>query len=206
MGCSPACVWLYDMSCPCQGAVKLATLARRRMNELLRVKYQWPASTTQTVSRTDHNTINRRTPTLRRTRGCPKLALSHLLRLNTGKMRYKLATQVFSRSVATGIKYYSSRWVPGLQNVKATVDFPLKMNDWFEALNWNHPKEGLRLGGKDLRVLASSLHWLNTWKRELVSGKISRESFLTESTDEGSRVTILSATELSKFVVLSSMC
>ncbi|EEC19815.1 hypothetical protein IscW_ISCW013927, partial [Ixodes scapularis] len=57
------------------------------------------------------------------------------------------------------------------------------------------------LGGKDLRVLASSLHWLNTWERELVSGRISRESFLTESTAEGLRVTILSAIELSKYLL-----
>lgn len=59
----------------------------------------------------------------------------------------------------------------------------------------------MRLGGKDLRVLASSLHWLNTWEKELISGKISRESFLTTSTAEGLRVTILSAIELSKYLL-----
>lgn len=74
-------------------------------------------------------------------------------------MRVKLATQAFSRSVAKGLKYYSSRGVPGLENVKAAVDFTLKINDLFDALNRNHAKEGPRLGGKDFRVLASFLHY-----------------------------------------------
>lgn len=108
---------------------------------------------------------------------------------------------MFSRSVAKGLEYYSSRGASGLQDVKATVDFTLRMNDLFDALNRSHPKEGLRQGGKDLRVLASSLHWLNTWERELVSGTISREDFLTESTAEGLRVTILSAIQLSKYLL-----
>ncbi|KAH8025728.1 hypothetical protein HPB51_010969 [Rhipicephalus microplus] len=134
-------------------------------------------------------------------RGCPKLTFSHMNPSSTEKMRVKLATQVFSRSVAKGLEYYSSRGASGLQDVKATVDFTLKMNDLFDALNRSHPKEELRQSSKDLRVLASSLHWLNTWERELVSGTISREDFLTESTAEGLRVTILSAIQLSKYLL-----
>lgn len=52
-----------------------------------------------------------------------------------------------------------------------------------------------------MRVLASSLHWLNKWEMEVVSGKISRATFLTEQTPEGLRVTILSALELPRFLL-----
>ncbi|KAG0443677.1 hypothetical protein HPB47_014648, partial [Ixodes persulcatus] len=71
----------------------------------------------------------------------------------------------------------------------------------FDTLNRNHPKEGVKVGSKDLRVLASSLHWLNKWEMEVVSGKISRECCLTEQTAEGLRATILSALELSRFLL-----
>lgn len=94
-------------------------------------------------------------------RGCPELTWSHLNPSNTEKMKVKLATQVFSRSVAKGPEYYSTRGVSGLEDVRATVDFTVRMNDLFDALNRGHPKEGTRLKCKDVRVLASSSNWLN---------------------------------------------
>ncbi|KAH9366716.1 hypothetical protein HPB48_012043 [Haemaphysalis longicornis] len=69
-------------------------------------------------------------------------------------MRVKLATQIFSRSVADGLEFYSARGTDGLQNVKGTVRFTKKFNDLFGALNRYHPKEGITNG----RVLASFPH------------------------------------------------
>lgn len=136
-------------------------------------------------------------------RVCPKITFAHINPTNTEKMRVKLATQIFSRSVADGLEFYSVRVKDGLQNVKGTVQFTKKFNDLFDALNRNHPKEGIASGSKDLRVLASFLHWLNKWEKEVASGKVARTSFLTEQTAEGLRVTVLSALELSRYLLKS---
>ncbi|KAH9384312.1 hypothetical protein HPB48_026305 [Haemaphysalis longicornis] len=53
-------------------------------------------------------------------RGCAKLTFSHMNLSNTEKLRVKLATQVFSRSVAKGLEYYSSGGVSGLQDARCT--------------------------------------------------------------------------------------
>lgn len=41
------------------------------------------------------------------------------------------------------------------------------------------------------------------WEKEAASGKIARASFLTEQTAEGLRVTVLSALELSRYLLKS---
>lgn len=134
-------------------------------------------------------------------RVCPKITFSHINPSNTEKMRVKLATQLFSRSVAKGLEFYSRRKTEGLQDVKATMDFTLRFNDLFDALNRNNPKEGISFGSKDLRVLASSLHWLNNWEKEVVCGKTLRSSLLTCQTAEGLRVTILSTLEITRYLL-----
>lgn len=132
---------------------------------------------------------------------CPKLTYAHVNPTNTLKMRVKLATQVFSRSVAKGLEFYSSRAVPGLHDVTATVDFTQRMNSLFDALNRQVPKEGLKRGCKDFSVLESSLKWLNEWEQMVVDGKIPNTSFLTQSTADGFRVTIMSALGLSNYLL-----
>lgn len=134
-------------------------------------------------------------------RVCHKLSSAHVNPSNTEKMRVRLATQLFSRSVANGLQFFSKRGTSGLQNVAGTVEFTIKFNDLFDALNRNNPKEGITVGSRDLRVLASFLHWLNKWEREVMAGKISRENFLTQQTAAGLRVTILSALELTRYLL-----
>ncbi|KAH9377962.1 hypothetical protein HPB48_015074 [Haemaphysalis longicornis] len=136
-------------------------------------------------------------------RVCFKITFAHINPTNTENMRVKLATQTFSRNVADGLEFFSARGTDDLQNVKGTVLFTKKFNDLFDALNRNHPKEGITNGSKDLRVLASFLHWLNTWEKEAASGKIARASFLTDQTAEGLRVTVLSTLELSRYLLKS---
>lgn len=134
-------------------------------------------------------------------RACPKLTFSHINPSNTEKMRVKLATQLLSRSVASGLAFYSKRGVSGLENVKGTIEFTLRVNDVFDALNRSHPTESVRLGSKDLRISASALHWLNSWESEVRSSKISADCFLTESTAEGLRVFLLSAIQLMRYLL-----
>lgn len=49
---------------------------------------------------------------------CPKLSFPHLNPSNTEKKRVKLATQLFSMSVAKGLDFYCDIGTPGLENVK----------------------------------------------------------------------------------------
>ncbi|KAH9371887.1 hypothetical protein HPB48_019331 [Haemaphysalis longicornis] len=116
-------------------------------------------------------------------------------------MRVMLATQVFSHSVAKGLEFYSSRAVPGLHDVTATVDFTQRMNSLFDALNRQVPKEGLKRGCKDFSVLESSLKWLNEREQMVVDGKIPNTSYLTQSTADGFRVTIMSALGFSNYLL-----
>lgn len=75
------------------------------------------------------------------------------------------------------------------------------MNSLFDALNRQVPKEGLKRGCKDFSVLESSLKWLNEWEQMVVDGKIPNTSFLTQSTADGFRVTIMSALGLSNYLL-----
>lgn len=134
-------------------------------------------------------------------RVCPKITFSHVNPSPTERMRVKLATQLFSHSVAKGLEFYSKRGTKGLENVKGTVAFSLRFNELFDALNRRIAKEGIRLGSKELRVLASSLHWLNKWEKEVTTGAIPPSNFLTTQTAEGLRVTILSTLELCRYLL-----
>lgn len=134
-------------------------------------------------------------------RVCPKLSFSHLNPTTTEKMRVKLATQLFSRSVTDGLEYYSKRGILGLENVKGTVKFTLMFNDLFDALNRSFPAEGIKAGSRDIEILHAFLRRLDTWEREVYSGKIQKNAFLTESTSEGLRVTVQSTLALTTYLL-----
>lgn len=66
---------------------------------------------------------------------CPKITHRHIYPSNMDKMRVKLATQIFSRSMAGGLEYYHGRNVTSLWNCAGTIEFTLRLNDLFDALN-----------------------------------------------------------------------
>ncbi|KAH9372239.1 hypothetical protein HPB48_003446 [Haemaphysalis longicornis] len=72
------------------------------------------------------------------------------------KMRVKLATQIFSESVAKGLQFYAKRGAPRLYDVEPTVQFTSLMNNLFDALNRRFPAEGVRLGGE---AKSSKMHY-----------------------------------------------
>ncbi|KAH8040670.1 hypothetical protein HPB51_011985 [Rhipicephalus microplus] len=117
------------------------------------------------------------------------------------RMRVKLATQIFSNSVAKGILFYAKRGASRLTNVEPTVEFTLFLNDLFDALNRRFPAEGLKLEGRDFCVLESASAWLDSWEQQVVSGEIHKDLFLTQSTAEGLRVTLKSVRELSIYLL-----
>ncbi|KAH7950304.1 hypothetical protein HPB49_022122 [Dermacentor silvarum] len=129
-------------------------------------------------------------------RVCPKITHSHIYPSTGEKMRVKLATQVFSRSMASGIKFYRDQGVRKLGNSETTEEFTLFLNDLFDALNRRFPAEGITTQSSDLGVVSRGIQWLDSWEKELQCGLITKDMFLTESTSEGLRVTLKSTREL----------
>lgn len=134
-------------------------------------------------------------------RVCLKITYNHVNLSKMLKMRVKLATQIFSNSVAKGIMFYAQKGAPRLTNAEPTVQFTVFLNDLFDALNRRFPAEGLKLGCKDFSVLEAASVWLDSWETEVVKGEISKDVFLTQSTAEGLRVTIKSVRELSVYLL-----
>nr|CAD7608127.1 unnamed protein product [Timema genevievae] len=61
--------------------------------------------------------------------------------------------------------------------------------------------EGLKIDVSDFKVLAGSLYWLNEWETRVHEGKIRKEQFLTKVTADGLRATILSAMQLTTYLL-----
>ncbi|KAH8010040.1 hypothetical protein HPB51_024390 [Rhipicephalus microplus] len=66
-------------------------------------------------------------------------------------MSVRLATQVFSRSTAVGIKLYREAKVPGIENSEGTETFTRMVNDLFDALNIKLPLRGVRRHSKEIQ-------------------------------------------------------
>lgn len=84
----------------------------------------------------------------------------------------------------------------GLEHIQGTVKFTMRFNDLFDALNRRFPTQGTRRDSKDFEVLKSFLTWLDSWETQVAAGRIPKERFLTVSTAEGLRVTVMSTIEL----------
>ncbi|KAH9374391.1 hypothetical protein HPB48_004023 [Haemaphysalis longicornis] len=111
-------------------------------------------------------------------------------------MPVKLATQVFSRCMAEGIQFYREQGLHSFVGSEKTQEFTLFLNDLFDALNRRFPAEEIPRNSRDLTILKNGLHWLDSWERELESGAITKDQFLTKNTCEGLRVTLQSTIDL----------
>lgn len=134
-------------------------------------------------------------------KACPKTTHAHIYPSTCEKMRVKLATQVFSRSMASGIQFYRGRGVHSLVNSEGTEEFTLILNDLFDAMNRRFPDEGIVKRSPDLAILKRGVEWLDNWEKELESGAIIKDMFLTKTTSEGLRVTLRSTRELSELLL-----
>lgn len=127
--------------------------------------------------------------------------------------------QVFSNSVAKGLEFYKLS-DSSLQFADATIKFTKRLNDLFDSLNRRCPNEGIKINSNDIqvstfakisfydlydsyhfKVLQDNLKWLNEWESLLVNGKIKECQFLTSSTAEGLRVTILSTIHICQYLL-----
>lgn len=58
-------------------------------------------------------------------------------------MNVRLATQLFSRSVAIGPKLYREQRKPGFEDGEGTEKFMMQVSELFDALNAKHPAAGI---------------------------------------------------------------
>lgn len=124
-------------------------------------------------------------------RRCPKISDDHIdIATNSlTKMRVSYAVQVLSQSMANGLRFYRA-YEDRLKNSESTAKFCEVFNNLFDALNRTSVNTGLHLGCDDLKVLQSTLKWLDEWERRVENKEISSQHFLTDSTANGLRMTI----------------
>ncbi|XP_036146648.1 uncharacterized protein LOC118646884 [Monomorium pharaonis] len=134
-------------------------------------------------------------------RACPKITLRHVVLDNTSKMRVRLATQIFSNSVADGLAFYLSHGCEGLSGCEETISFCKRMNDMFDAMNRKSPNQGLTPHCKDFKILEDTLRWLDEWELAVSKTDITAEEFLTVETSKGLRISLRSTMDLCKYLI-----
>ncbi|XP_046595750.1 uncharacterized protein LOC107223825 isoform X2 [Neodiprion lecontei] len=135
-----------------------------------------------------------------RARVCPEITQNHVKLDSTLRMCDCLATQVFSNSVANGLKFYLDRNCDSLIGCEETIAFCKRMNDMFDALKCNAANQGLTPDSANLKVLDDCLKWLNTWEFAQFNGEITADEFLNTETAHGLRVSLTSTIELCKYL------
>uniref|UniRef100_A0A0C9RM27 T_2 protein n=1 Tax=Fopius arisanus TaxID=64838 RepID=A0A0C9RM27_9HYME len=83
---------------------------------------------------------------------CKKLKKEHIELNNSSKMRVRLAAQVFSKSVASGLHLF--RHNPELKDSEETEKFCLWVNDMFDALNVKEELNGVQKHDVHYNVVA----------------------------------------------------
>lgn len=61
-------------------------------------------------------------------------------------------SQLFSRSVALGLRFYREQREPGFEDTEGTERFTALMNELFDVLNAKIPVEGIRKGSPKIEV------------------------------------------------------
>ncbi|XP_063934406.1 uncharacterized protein LOC135146177 [Zophobas morio] len=135
-------------------------------------------------------------------RVCKKLSYDHINPTNFLKMRVKLATQIFSNSVADGLTIYKERNPSVIDdNVKPTIQFTKFMNSLFDVLNRKCYLDGIYNDSKDFDILQKGLQFLDEWEDLKVKGYITEREGLTSNTLEGLRVSIQSTIDLTTLLL-----
>lgn len=74
---------------------------------------------------------------------CPKLMLTHLHSNSFKRMNARLAFQIFSNSVANGIKFCQEMGTKGFEESEHTENFNKDLNDKADAMNSKVPLKSL---------------------------------------------------------------
>ncbi|XP_008178271.1 uncharacterized protein LOC103307771 [Acyrthosiphon pisum] len=132
---------------------------------------------------------------------CPSITKSHVYLNSFLKMKVKLATQIFSESVATALEYYKLKNYPEFQNSSETTNFCRKINCLFDSLNNLNPYHGLSVDSEGWKNIKSSINWLDDWEMALKEGEITEEEFLPPNTSQGLRITMSSMLDMSLYLI-----
>ncbi|KAH6924567.1 hypothetical protein HPB50_019605 [Hyalomma asiaticum] len=125
----------------------------------------------------------------------PKLTEYHIKPQKLQAMNVRLATQLFSRSVAIGFKVYRELNVPGFDDTAGTEKVTSLLNDLFDILNAKIPQAGIRKGSPKIKFLEEFLDMLNqTEARKDV------KLIASNQTVESLRVTLMSVLCIIEFL------
>ncbi|KAH6935627.1 hypothetical protein HPB50_007090 [Hyalomma asiaticum] len=125
----------------------------------------------------------------------PKLTEYHIKPQKLQAMNVRLATQLFSRSVAIGFKVYRELNVPGFDDTAGTEKVTSLLNDLFDILNAKIPQAGIRKGSPKIKFLEEFLDMLNqTEARKDV------KLIASNQTVESLRVTLMSVLSIIEFL------
>lgn len=125
----------------------------------------------------------------------PKLTEYHIKPQKLQAMNVRLAAQLFSRSVAIGLKIYRQLNVPGFDDTAGTEKVTSLLNDLFDILNAKIPQAGIRKGSPKIKFLEEFLDMLNqTEARKNV------KLIASNQTVESLRVTLMSVLSIIEFL------
>ncbi|KAH9364935.1 hypothetical protein HPB48_017970 [Haemaphysalis longicornis] len=124
----------------------------------------------------------------------PKLTASHVSPGKLEKMNVRLATQLFSRSVALGLRFYREQREPGFEDTEGTERFTALINELFDVLNAKIPVEGIRKGSPKIEVIRTFLCLLNTTEEDSI--RLKTKLFASQMTTESLRVTLMSVLDI----------
>ncbi|XP_049276172.1 LOW QUALITY PROTEIN: uncharacterized protein LOC125760320 [Rhipicephalus sanguineus] len=156
------------------------------------------------------------------TRVVPKLTKAHVAPDNLQKMSVRLATQLFSRGTAIGIRIYREAGTEGLRGSEGTEVFTRLLNDLFDALNIKLPERGIKRHSKEIQASSGSssyvlmlivcgyftsfiqvikdfLEMLNSTEKNSVEQGL--KLFASQQTTQSLRVTLMSTLEVIEFLL-----
>lgn len=136
-------------------------------------------------------------------RAVPKLTTNHVEPNNLQRMNVRLAVQLFSNSVADGMRFYQEQGKLALNTCDATISFVRRLNRLFDILNAKLPVCGLRIDSDNMTFLEECLQWLDAWETHIRRPDVNCKKFLSPSTSAGLRVTLHSTIDLSKILLQS---
>ncbi|KAH9379295.1 hypothetical protein HPB48_006995 [Haemaphysalis longicornis] len=125
----------------------------------------------------------------------PKLTEYHVKPQRLQTMNVRLATQLFSRSVAIGLKVYRQLKVPGFADSTGTEQFTLLINYLFDILNTKVPPAGIRKGSPKIQFLKDFLEMMNRTEPNR-----NVKLFASAQTVESIRVTLMSVLSIIDFL------
>ncbi|KAF0750453.1 Uncharacterized protein FWK35_00013683 [Aphis craccivora] len=88
-----------------------------------------------------------------------------------------------------------------LENCDSTINFCIKFNEMFDALNRKVPFQGVHPDTNDYKVLQDTLKWLNNWEMRVKIEELNEQNFLTSNAAEGLRVTLNSTIDIIPYLI-----